>query len=137
MKLQIERKYVEAMVDEFPGLAALKDQLRFGNKAEVPFKQLSNTELSYLQILYQKAGSEMQGHAAQLSTLQKAMNDDTVKFEEDDLEMPRIHIINATPLKKGRWYSFRLPKQKTKEVSHENIQPSNPRRKHAYPVVTG
>ena len=40
-----------------------------------------------------------------------------------------IHIINATPLKKVRWYSFRLPKQKTKEVSNENIQPSNPRRK--------
>ena len=80
MKLQIERKYVEAMVNEFPGLSALKDQLRFGNKAEVPFKQLSNSELSFLQVLYQKAGTEMEGHAAQLSTLQKAMNDDTVKF---------------------------------------------------------
>ncbi|MGZ5490046.1 MAG: hypothetical protein ACXWFC_06205 [Nitrososphaeraceae archaeon] len=40
-----------------------------------------------------------------------------------------IHIINAIPLKKARWYSFRLPKQKTKEVSHENMQPSNSRRK--------
>ncbi|MDP3934158.1 MAG: AAA family ATPase, partial [Methylococcaceae bacterium] len=67
MKLQIERKYVEAMVDEFPGLAALKDQLRFGNKAEVPFKDLSNTELSFLQVLYKQAGTEMQGRAAQLS----------------------------------------------------------------------
>jgi len=57
MKLQIARKYVEAMVDEFPGLAALKDQLRFGNKAEVPFRQLSNTELSFLQVLYQKDGT--------------------------------------------------------------------------------
>ena len=87
MKLQIERKYVEAMVDEFPGLSALKDQLRFGNKSEVSFKQLTNAELSFLQVLYKKAGAEMQGHAAQLSTLQKAMNDDTVRFEEDDLEM--------------------------------------------------
>ncbi|NOT10293.1 MAG: AAA family ATPase [Methylococcaceae bacterium] len=87
MKLQIERKYVEAMVNEFPGLSVLKDQLRFGNKAEVPFKQLSNTELSFLQILYKQAGHEMQGRAAQLSTLQQAMNDDTVRFEEDDLEM--------------------------------------------------
>jgi hypothetical protein len=34
--------------------------------------------------------------------------------------------------KKVRWYSFRLPKQKTKEVSNENIQPSNPRRKIPY-----
>jgi hypothetical protein len=87
MKLQIQRQYVEAMVNEFPGLAALKDQLRFGNKAEVPFKQLSNTELSYLQVLYKKAGTTMQGHAAQLSTLQQAMNDDTVRYEEQDLEM--------------------------------------------------
>ena len=98
MKLQIERKYVEAMVNEFPGLAALNDQLRFGNKAEVSFKQLSNTELSFLQTLYKKAGTEMQGHVALLSTLQKAMNDDTVKFEEHDLEMllPAIarYLIN-------------------------------------------
>ncbi len=87
MKLQIQRQYVEAMVNEFPGLSALKDQLRFGNKAEVSFKQLSNTELDFLQDLYQKDGAQMQGHAAQLSTLQKAMNDDTVRYEEQDLEM--------------------------------------------------
>ncbi|POZ50208.1 ATP-binding protein [Methylovulum psychrotolerans] len=87
MKLQIERKYVEAMVDEFPGLAALKEQLRFGNKAEIPFKQLSDNELNYLQVLYQQEGVAMQGHVAQLSTLQKAMNDDIVTFTEDDLEM--------------------------------------------------
>ncbi|MGZ4970729.1 MAG: ATP-binding protein [Methylobacter sp.] len=87
MKLQIERKYVEAMINEFPGLATLNDQLRFGNKAEVSFKQLSNTELNFLQDLYKQAGTEMQGHVALLSTLQKAMNDDTVKFEEGDLEM--------------------------------------------------
>jgi len=58
MKLQIERKYVEAMVDEFPGLSALKDQLRFGNKSEVSFKQLTNAELSFLQVLYKKAGAQ-------------------------------------------------------------------------------
>ena len=87
MKLQIERKYVEAMVNEFPGLAALKDQLRFGNKAEVSFKQLSNIELSFLQVLYHQDGAHMQGRAAQLSTLQQAMNDDTVTFEEHDLEI--------------------------------------------------
>ncbi|MDD5277810.1 MAG: AAA family ATPase [Methylovulum sp.] len=97
MKLQIERQYVEAMVDEFPRLSTLKDQLRFGNKAEVPFKHLSNTELNYLQVLYQKDGV-MQGQIAQLSTLQKAMNDDTIRFEEDDLEilLPAIarYLIN-------------------------------------------
>ena len=44
MKLQMERKYVEAMVDEFPGLSALKDQLCFGNKAEVPFNLKNSVE---------------------------------------------------------------------------------------------
>ena len=45
----------------------------------------------------------------------------------------RIHIINAPPPKKVRWYSFRQPKQKTKEVSNaNNIYPSNPRRKIPY-----
>jgi len=87
MKLQIERKYVEAMMNEFPRLAELGVQLRLSNKIEISFNQLSNTELSYLQVLYQRDGEHMQGHVAQLSTLQKAMNDDTVKFEEDDLEM--------------------------------------------------
>ncbi|MEQ1635262.1 MAG: AAA family ATPase [Methylococcales bacterium] len=87
MKLQIERRYVEAMVTEFPGLVALKNQLLFGNKAEVPFKQLSNTELSFLQNLYQQAGTEMQGRAAQLSTLQKNTLGDTVRFTENDLEI--------------------------------------------------
>jgi hypothetical protein len=100
MKLQIERKYVEAMVNEFPGLSALKDQLRFGNKAEVPFKKLTSTELSFLQVLYHQDGAPMQGRAAQLSTLQKAMNDDTVTFEEHDLEIllpacARYLITNA------------------------------------------
>jgi hypothetical protein len=100
MKLQIERKYVEAMVNEFPGLSALKDQLRFGNKAEVPFKKLTNTELSFLQVLYHQDGTPMQGRAAQLSTLQQAMNDDTVTFEEHDLEIllpacARYLITNA------------------------------------------
>jgi hypothetical protein len=87
MKLQIERHYVDALVLQFPELVNLKEQLRFGNKAEVPFNHLSNDELSFLHDMYQQAGTAMQGHAAQLTTLQKAMNDDTVRFGEDDLEM--------------------------------------------------
>ena len=86
MKLQIQRQHVEALVSEFPRLASLQDQLRFGNKAEVPFRNLSTSEINYLQLLYQK-DSSLQGQAAQLSTLQQAMNDDTVRFEEDDLGM--------------------------------------------------
>ena len=86
MKLQIDRQHVQALISEFPRLAKLQDQLRFGNKADVPFRYLSTSEVNYLQWLYQKDGG-LQGQAAQLSTLQQAMNDDTVRFEEDDLEM--------------------------------------------------
>ncbi|MDD5034584.1 MAG: AAA family ATPase [Methylococcaceae bacterium] len=87
MKLQIERRYVEAMVDEFPGLATLKEQLRFGDKVEVPFAQLAQAELAFLRNLYEAAGPEMRAHAAQLSTLQKALNDDGVRFQAEELEM--------------------------------------------------
>ena len=86
MKLQIERQYVEALVAEFPPLSTLKDQLRFGNKAEIAFKKLNSNELSFLKDLYDKAGPEMQGQAAQIATLYKAMNEDTFRFSEDDLE---------------------------------------------------
>jgi hypothetical protein len=34
------------LVDAFPGLATLKEQLMFGNKVEVMFSQLSDTELT-------------------------------------------------------------------------------------------
>ncbi len=86
MKLQIERQYVEALVEEFPLLSTLKDQLRFGNKVEIAFKKLNSTELSFLKELYVKAGPDMQGQAAQIATLQHAMNEDTLRFTEDDLE---------------------------------------------------
>jgi hypothetical protein len=86
MKLQIERNYVDAMVTEFPELMPLKDQLRFGNKAEVPFNRLSSSELGYLKNLYQQAGSDMRSQAAMIATLQKALNDDGQKYSADDLE---------------------------------------------------
>lgn len=86
MKLQIERPYVEAMVDEFPALVALKEQLRFGNRIEVPVSQFAKAELDFLVSLYQLAGPEMHGRAAQLLTLQRALNDEGVRFSANDLE---------------------------------------------------
>jgi len=98
MKLQIERKHVEALVNEFPRLLGLQEQLRFGNKAEVLFQNLSNTEVNFLQALYQNDGEAMQGQAAIVSTLHQAMNADSLRFGEDDLEMllPAIarYLIN-------------------------------------------
>ncbi|OQK15611.1 AAA family ATPase [Methyloprofundus sedimenti] len=99
MKLQIEKTYVNALLTEFPGLIKLREQLRFGNKVEIPFNHLSNSELSYLQNLYQQAGSGKQNQAAMISTLKKAMNDDEQKYSSDDLELlvPDIaqYLING------------------------------------------
>jgi len=92
VKLQIEQSYVEAMLDQFPQLEMLKQQLRFGRHAEVSFNQLDNQQLAFLQNLYQQAGPGMQGYAAQIATLQKALNDEGERFSADDLErlMPAI-----------------------------------------------
>ena len=86
MKLQIERDYVEAMVSEFPELHALSEQLKFGNRAELPFHQFSASHLGYLRSLYEAAGPGMQFQAAQLATLQQALNDEGERFGEGDLE---------------------------------------------------
>lgn len=82
----MKRPYAEAIVDKFPSLAALKEQLRFGNLIEIPVSQLAKPELDFLVGLYQLAGPEMRGRAAQLLTLQRALNDDGVRFKAEDLE---------------------------------------------------
>ncbi|MEZ5451470.1 MAG: ATP-binding protein [Thiothrix sp.] len=86
MKLHIERTYVEPLVAAFPDLEHLHEQLKFGNKAELPFQQLSVQQLGFLQQLYESAGSAMQGRAAQLATLQRAMHDDHRRYQEGELE---------------------------------------------------
>lgn len=86
MKIQIARPYVEAMVREFPDLAGLQDQLRFGDRAEVHFDQLKSPHVVFLGQLYSDAGPELRGQLAQLATLQKAMNDEGERFQEGELE---------------------------------------------------
>ena len=86
MKLYIERVYVEALISEFPDLGNLREQLKFGNKAAVPFQQLSAPQLGLLQTLYETAGAHMQGRAAQLATLQRVVNDDGKRYQEGELE---------------------------------------------------
>ncbi len=87
MKLQLERKIVESLAGQFPRLAPLKDQLRFGNKAEAAFSHFTNDEVSFLRHLYEESGPDFRARAAQLATLQKALNDDGIKFESEDLEL--------------------------------------------------
>ena len=86
MKLQIERSHVEAMVAQFPEMQPLSEQLKFGNKAEIPFQQLSSEQMGYLHGLYKVAGPHMQGRAAQIATLKHALSDEAECFQEGELE---------------------------------------------------
>lgn len=108
MKLHIERNYVDAMLEQFPDLHMLKDQLRFGNKAEITFNQLSHTELAYLQNLYQQAGPDMHGRAAQIATLQKALNDESERYTKDDLEILMSAIAEYLVTDGIRGWLFRV-----------------------------
>ena len=73
MNLQIERTHIEEMIKEFPELSEYQDQLKLGNRVEVPFYQLSSIHLGFLHGLYLSAGPSMAGKAAQLATLQEAL----------------------------------------------------------------
>jgi hypothetical protein len=86
MKLQIEQPYVDAMMNQFPELESLAEQLRFGNKALVDIEQLSKHSLAFLQNLYENAGPNMQSRAAQIATLKNAFNDEGQRYGADDLE---------------------------------------------------
>jgi hypothetical protein len=86
MKLQIERGCAEAMLAQFSDLHVLAEQLKFGNKAEIPFNHLSNQQLDFLHQLYQQGGVTMQGKAAQLSTLKNALLVGGKRFSEGELE---------------------------------------------------
>jgi len=103
MKIQIEQPYADAMLEAFPSLGPLRDQLRFGSRVEVPASHLSQNELVFLQNLYLDAGPDMHGRAAQIATLQKAMNDEGQRFTGDDLEraLPAIAEYLVTDAKRG------------------------------------
>lgn len=93
MKLQIERDHVESLVGRYPDLTILQEQLKFGNRAEIPFYDLSSEQLGHLKLLYQKAGPKMMGQAAQLATLQTAMNEEGRRFSEGELEKTVTEIV--------------------------------------------
>lgn len=92
MKLHIEQPFIDAMLDRFPDLDSLREQLRFGHSVNVTFDQLSLNELNYLQLLYQESGPGMRSRAAQISILQNALQKDNKRYQQDDLEalMPAI-----------------------------------------------
>lgn len=109
MNLQIEQPYIEAMVGEFPRLAPLKDQLRFGNKVTIPVHQFSGAELGFLGKLYRDAGPAMRTRAAQLATLHQALDGQGPRFRaDDDLEMLVPAIAHYLTTGAIRGWLFRL-----------------------------
>lgn len=94
MKLRIARPHFEALVQAFPRLDYLNEQLRFGHAVEVPFEQLLAPEIDCLRGLYADGDADLRARAAQLHTLQQAMNAPGQRFDGDDLE-PLVPAIAA------------------------------------------
>lgn len=109
MNLQIERPYIEAMISEFPRLAPLREQLRFGSKVTLPFHQFSGAELGFLGSLYREAGPALRTRAAQLATLQQAFDGQGTRFgPDDDLEMLMPAIARDLTTDALRGWLFRI-----------------------------
>jgi len=114
MKLQIERRYVENLVENFPHLFSLKEQLRFGNKAEVFYRQLAAAEWLYLQQLYLQAGQAMQQQAALLASLHTALQGEQNRYQASQLEqlLPAIARYLTDDAIRG-WLFLADPKGRT------------------------
>nr|MBL8411778.1 ATP-binding protein [Dechloromonas sp.] len=87
MKLQIERAHIEPMLQAFPRLSHVEEQLRFGNKVEIGFGQLTEAELDMLQGIYAAGGPELRARGAQIATLRQALAAGGKRFEPEELEM--------------------------------------------------
>ncbi len=107
MKLQIEQPYVDALLEQFPGLSGLREQLRYGKRAEVPFSRLSSGELAFLGNLYERAGPEMRGRAAQIVTLKRALDHQGERFTADDLEKVLPAVAEYLVVEGVRGWLFR------------------------------
>ncbi|HEY8260054.1 MAG TPA: AAA family ATPase, partial [Methylosinus sp.] len=86
MNIQIERQYVEALMQRYPAHAGLAEQLRFSDRVEMEFSHLSDEELTFLEGLYREAGPDMRARAAQLATLREALKAGGRRFEATELE---------------------------------------------------
>lgn len=107
MKLQIERPHIAVMLQAFPRLAYVEEQLRFGNKVEIPFGNLNDEELAFLRGLYAEGGAELRARAAQIATLQQALHAGGRRFEAEELEMavPAIARYLADDATRGWLFS--------------------------------
>ena len=87
MKLRIERLHAQTLAAEFPEMAGLTDQLRFGAHAEVSLQQLPLGVLDRLGQLWQSGSANQNRRAAQLQSLRHVLLDEgSERFTAQTLE---------------------------------------------------
>ncbi|MDT4329222.1 ATP-binding protein [Methylomonas sp. MED-D] len=86
MKLSIDKPHLQQLLTAHPRLTGLNEQLRFGNKAQVFYDQLSGVEMETLAGIYAQQGESYQQQAALLTALRQALTDDHRRYGPDDLE---------------------------------------------------
>ncbi len=84
MKLQLDRPDVLALTERFPQLDGLQAQLRFGHRIEIRSRALPLDALEFLARLYEDAGAQLAGRAAQLRGLVAAMRCGSPRFQAGD-----------------------------------------------------
>lgn len=87
MKLHIDPPHIEAMLNAFPRLDFVREQLRFGNHVELSFNQLDAAELDFLEAAYAAGDAELRAQAAQIATLRQALQAGGKRYEAEELEM--------------------------------------------------
>ena len=107
MKLKIERSHILPMLDAFPRLDFVREQLRFGNHVELGFNQLAAEELDHLEALYAAGDADLRARAAQIATLRQALAAGGKRFEPEELEMavPAIARYLAEDAERGWVFS--------------------------------
>ena len=73
MKLRIERSHAHLLAEEFPELASLVEQLRFGAHAEIGMQQLEPGAIDRLGQLWDEGGAHQRRRAAQLRSLRDVL----------------------------------------------------------------
>ena len=86
MKMVVERRIVEALVEGFPAQAALLAQPKFSNRIEVGLGSLSAEEVGHLCNLVRDEGGAGRGQPEQLASLARALAERGPTFGPDDLD---------------------------------------------------
>ncbi|MGB0713810.1 MAG: AAA family ATPase [Gammaproteobacteria bacterium] len=94
MQLHLERTHALSLMERFPALESLGEQLRFGNRVDIGFTQLDPDQLAFLAELYRQAGPDHQARAAQVLTLHQALDEPRKRFQDHELEQVLPELID-------------------------------------------